>query len=102
MSPYRQPCDRNDLGNATTFIYRCATLRVSTPLNADTQSSNLAQWLGKPVLHLSQQRDRDSAAELLKAFIKANHIKVLNVAGSRGSKEARVGEFVREVLLAGL
>ena len=34
----------------------------------------------------------------LKGFILTNRIKVLNVAGSRESKEPSVGDFVKEVL----
>jgi hypothetical protein len=34
----------------------------------------------------------------LKAFIEEHRVKILNVAGPRASKEARVGEFVISAL----
>jgi Circularly permutated YpsA SLOG family len=46
----------------------------------------------KPQLHLCA-RDH-SAADKLKAFVRRNRVKVLNVAGPRASKEPGVGESV--------
>jgi hypothetical protein len=48
---------------------------------------------------------KDNAAADLKVWIQQNHIRVLNVAGPRASKEPTVAEFViatlDEVLRAG-
>ena len=52
---------------------------------------------GDPCLHLCAETGSDSVVEL-KGFILTNRIKVLNVAGSRESKEPGVGDFVKEVL----
>jgi hypothetical protein len=56
----------------------------------------LAQKHGRPVLHLS--RESNTPSETLLAFIQTNHIRVLNVAGSRASEEPGVGEFVKTAL----
>ena len=40
----------------------------------------------------------ESARERLAAFVRENGIKVLNVAGSRGSKEPGVAAFVKQAL----
>jgi hypothetical protein len=54
----------------------------------------LTQKHGRPCLHVSAQSDGDKAPRLLKAFIHQHGIKVLNVAGPRGSKEPDVASFV--------
>ena len=51
---------------------------------------------GGSMLHLSAG-NYSSAADLLE-FIAAHNIEVLNVAGTRGSKEPEVGKFVKRVL----
>ena len=50
----------------------------------------------KPVLHLHPEIDRPG--EILKAFIQANGIDVLNVAGPRQSREPFIAEFVMAIL----
>ena len=46
---------------------------------------------GTPVLHLEMGKvTAVEAVDLLKAFIHANGIEVLNVAGSRGSKDPEI------------
>jgi len=54
----------------------------------------------KPWLHLSQTVPLESSVEQLRNFLLDHQIEVLNVAGSRASREPEVGSFVREVLLA--
>ena len=58
----------------------------------------LAEKHGKPVLHLSRSGGPASPEQALLGFILEHNIKVLNVAGSRASKEPEVGAFVQEVL----
>ncbi|MBJ7260094.1 MAG: hypothetical protein JHD33_11200, partial [Chthoniobacterales bacterium] len=59
-------------------------------------TADSAKKLGKPWLHLSAA---DYApAEKLLGFISENNIEVLNVAGTRGSKEPAVAKFVKQVL----
>jgi hypothetical protein len=61
------------------------------------KTANLARKHRKPCLHLSAGETGDPVEEL-RAFIQSNGIKVLNVAGSRASKEPAVGDFVMDVL----
>jgi len=59
-------------------------------------TADAAKRLGKPWLHLSAA---DYAPpEKLLGFISENKIEVLNIAGTRGSKEPAVGKFVKEAL----
>jgi hypothetical protein len=60
----------------------------------------LAQKLGKPVLHLSREASgtpREMALQV-EAFLRANAVRILNVAGPRASQEPEVSAFVGEVL----
>ena len=52
----------------------------------------------KPCLHLHPGFTMEHCAQRLAEFVQANGIRILNVAGSRGSKEPEVGAFVRTVL----
>jgi hypothetical protein len=52
----------------------------------------------KPCLHLEAGETISQCAVRLSEFLRANNIRILNVAGSRGSKEPEVGAFVRAVL----
>jgi hypothetical protein len=52
----------------------------------------------KPCLHLHSGETISQCAVRLSEFLRANNIRILNVAGSRGSKEPEVGAFVRAVL----
>ena len=46
---------------------------------------------GKPVVHLDMAKvTATGGVDLLKAFIRENSIEVLNVAGSRGSKDPEI------------
>jgi hypothetical protein len=56
-----------------------------------------AQKHEKPWLYLSAARTEDASRRLWQ-FVEDNHIRVLNVAGSRASKEPRVGQFVTAIL----
>ena len=65
------------------------------------KTATLAKTHGKPCLHLSHDvLTVEAAAGQLRAFMDANKVKRLNVAGSRKSKEPEVGGFVDAVLLA--
>jgi len=61
------------------------------------KTADLARKHRKPCLHLSAAGTADPVKEL-REFIRSNRIKVLNVAGSRASKEPVLGNFVRHVL----
>ena len=58
---------------------------------------NFAQMHEKPWICLSATAN-DYAPERLWHFVEHNHIRVLNVAGSRASKEPEVGRFVTATL----
>ena len=51
----------------------------------------------KPCLHIHPGLSYQLAADLLE-FIQNNNIEVLNIAGTRGSKEPYVAKFVKKVL----
>ncbi len=55
-----------------------------------------AQKHGKPVIHISRQTEKP--VETLLLFIRSNGIRILNVAGPRGSKEPGIGEYVKRIL----
>ena len=61
----------------------------------------IATRLKKPWMHLAKTEALDPPAEL-RLFIEAHAIKVLNVAGSRASKEPLVADFVKATLRAAL
>jgi len=58
----------------------------------------LAKKHRKPVIHISRDGGSASPARALLSFIQDNKIKVLNLAGPRGSKEPDVHGFVKDVL----
>ena len=62
------------------------------------RTEELARRHGKPCLHLSQQRERQNAAELLREFVRQHNVRVLNVAGPRASNEPTEPRFVLETL----
>lgn len=62
------------------------------------RTAKFAQKHAKPCLHLSAQDGGDKAQQELRVFMRQHGIKVLNVAGSRASKEPEVGAFVVETL----
>jgi len=60
--------------------------------------AEFSKKLGKPLLHISYAGSYESAGERLAAFIRENGIEVLNVAGSRGSREPGIAAFVKQAL----
>ena len=62
------------------------------------RTAEFAQKLHKPWLHIFHTMPLEECAEHLHHFLKKHEIEVLNVAGTRGSKEPEVGAFVRAVL----
>jgi hypothetical protein len=59
-------------------------------------TADAAKKLGKPFIHLCPASY--GAAGILLRFVSEHQVKVLNVAGTRGSKEPEVGTFVKSVL----
>lgn len=62
-------------------------------------TATIATRLKKPWMHISKADSIDPPEEL-RLFIKAHQIKVLNVAGTRASKEPLIGDFVKATLRA--
>jgi hypothetical protein len=56
-----------------------------------------AERHGKPFLHVHPGLSYQPAADVLR-FVHDHNIKVLNIAGTRGSKEPYIGKFVKKVL----
>jgi len=56
-----------------------------------------AERHGKPFLHVHPGLSYNLALEVLR-FARDNNVKVLNIAGTRGSKEPYIGKFVKQVL----
>jgi hypothetical protein len=76
-----------------------AILSISQQLvRGSKKTEEFAARLGKPLIHISRQRDGSGAAKLLREFLRANRIEVLNVAGPRASEEPEVSDFVAEIL----
>lgn len=92
---YEQRTEWNVRDSDGTVIFSLAP-RLS---GGSLMTQKFARQWGKPELHLSRSKmSVEKAALLLLSFIKKNHIRILNVAGPRSSKEADVGNFVTEVL----
>jgi hypothetical protein len=92
-SNYLERTERNVLGSDGTIIFT-----MKRPLiGGSKRTAHFASRHGKPWLHLYPGANYDPAGVLLD-FINANKISVLNVAGSRESKEPEVGGFVKRVL----
>ena len=56
-----------------------------------------AERHGKPFLHVHPGLSYQPATDVLR-FVQDHSIKVLNIAGTRGSKEPYIGKFVKKVL----
>ena len=83
--------------DGTAIFTMRATLSGGSKKTADFAGKH-----GKPYLHLTGAESYEQASRRLREFIAMHGIRVLNVAGSRGSKEPEVGAFVRAVLSAAI
>jgi hypothetical protein len=68
----------------------------STLNGGSKRTAEFAAKHRKPCLHLSSSTR--SPADALARFIEKHNVHTVNIAGSRGSKEPTVGQFVIEVL----
>jgi hypothetical protein len=76
-----------------------AIFTVSAKLSGGSKrTAEFADKHRKPWICLSVSSDQDAGA-MLKAFFAAYGIKILNVAGTRSSKEPEVGMFVSATLM---
>jgi hypothetical protein len=93
-SSYPQRTEWNARDSDGTVIFSIA----ETLTAGSKKTVELARKHGRPVLHLSKAGAILDAATSLQRFVEGKGIKVLNVAGPRGSKEPEVGTFVKAVL----
>ena len=90
---YRQRTEWNVRDSDATVIFTIgAVLTGGSKLTAEFAAKHRKPWL-----HSAHESPGDAAA-LLRAFLDRHAVKVLNIAGSRASKEPDVAEFVRAVL----
>jgi hypothetical protein len=90
---YLERTERNVRDSDGTLIFTMARELAG----GSKRTADFAKKHGKPWLHLHPGASYEPARVLLD-FINSNEITVLNVAGSRGSKEPEVGAFVKGVL----
>jgi hypothetical protein len=90
---YQQRTEWNVRDSGGTVIF---TIKA-TLTGGSKKTAEFAGKHQKPCLHLSAEASSDPASEL-RLFVQSKGIKVLNVAGSRASKEPDVGTFVMQVL----
>jgi len=92
-SDYLQRTEWNVRDSDGTVIF---TIKAALT-GGSKKTAEFARKHSKPCLDLSEETSADPGSEL-RAFIEANGIKILNVAGSRASKEPGVAAFVMQVL----
>jgi hypothetical protein len=78
--------------DGTVIFTMTSKLSGGSKLTADA-----ATKLGKPWIHIFPASCYQPERKIL-TFLAENNIKVLNVAGTRGSKEPKVAAFVKRVL----
>ena len=89
----RTECNVRD-SDATVILSLAPELTGGSALTAE-----LASVLGKPCLHLSEERDGlPDAAAALRALVTRHGVRVLNVAGPRASGAPGIERFVAAVL----
>ena len=73
------------------------------PKGGSSLTVKIARELGRPRLHIDLSKlSPDSAAERIRLWIDSFEIEILNVAGSRESKEPGIYDEVRNVLMSAL
>jgi len=97
-SDYSQRTEWNVRDSDGTVIFSIAP----TLTGGSRQTADLAQQYRKSCLHLSRERDGETAAGKLRDFLARHDIKTLNVAGPRQSQAPDVAAFTREVLEQGV
>ena len=90
---YIQRTEWNVRDSDGTVIFTVAERLVAGPL----RTLEFAILHRKPHLHLAAA-DKGDAAVALRNWMRQNSIRVLNVAGSRASREPEVAAFLRRVL----
>ena len=95
LSNYLQRTEWNVRDSDGTVVFTLA----ERPSGGSLKTLEFARRLGKPHLHVARNAGPPSGcARALREWIDRHGIKILNVAGSRESKEPGIGEFVRAVV----
>jgi hypothetical protein len=91
---YLQRTEWNVRDSDATVIFT-----LSFALSAGSKrTADFARKHAKPCLHISKQGSYESPGERLAAFVSQHGVKVLNVAGTRGSKEPQAARFAKQTL----
>jgi len=91
---YLKRTQQNVLDSDSTVIFSHGDLTGGSRRTAD-----FATKASKPYLHIDLDKTLPSeSAEMLARWIKAHHIRVLNVAGSRASKDPLIYDRVKIVV----
>lgn len=92
---YLQRTEWNVRDSDATVVFTLA----STLTGGSKRTAEFAEKHQKPWIHLAQRSSSyESPALMLQRFVEANGVLVLNVAGSRASKEPDVWKFAYETL----
>jgi hypothetical protein len=91
---YPKRTEKNILDSDGTLIISHGTISGGTAL-----TKKLSQKHEKPCLHLDLNKITSSeAGEQLRVWIQRNNIQVMNVAGSRASKDDKIYSAVKKIL----
>jgi len=90
---YSKRTEKNILDSDGTLIVSYGPLTGGSALTRE-----LARKHGRPWVHVDlMDTDMNDAANQVKVWIEQNHIKVLNVAGGRASKDPKIYQAVMEL-----
>ncbi len=95
---YLRRTEQNIIDSDGTVIFTCSAKLTG----GSKRTAEFAVKHRKPWLHVRATEPMSATVEAVRTFVTAHRISVLNVAGSRGSKEPEVGAFVRDVLSGSL
>jgi hypothetical protein len=93
-SSYLQRTEWNVRDSDATAIFTIA----ANLTGGSKRTAEFAKKLGKPWIHIHQQGTYEKLSERLAHFVNEHGVRILNVAGSRGSKEPPIHSFVKLVL----
>jgi hypothetical protein len=93
---YPKRTEQNIKDSSGTVIFTHSKLTGGSRL-----TGNLAESWGKPWLHINlSQVDNKEAVSILSSWLKKNQVEILNVAGSRASKDPEIYTKVFEIIKA--
>lgn len=93
-SSYPERTRRNARESDGTIIFTLGPeLKGGSKLTA-----KCATEFGKPCLHVWRSAPQQVTGAAVRAFVEDHRIRILNIAGSRGSQAPEIGSFVKAVL----